>query len=117
MKVHVDNDYKIYYGAVEGDFKFRYNNHTNSFRNRYYEQDTELSKYIWKLKDLGKVFILKWSIAAYASTYRCRTRHCDLCKTEKNIIVRADQKYLLNKCTEFIPKCRHRNKLLLKNFK
>ena len=27
-EVHVDNDYKIYYGAVEGDFKFRYNNHT-----------------------------------------------------------------------------------------
>ena len=22
-EVHVDNDYKIYYGAVEGDFKFR----------------------------------------------------------------------------------------------
>ena len=116
-EVHIDNDCKIYYGAVEGDFKFRYNNHTNSFRNRYYEQDTELSKYIWKLKDLGKVFILKWSIAAYASTYRCGTRHCDLCKTEKNIIVRVDQKYLLNKCTEFILKCRHRNKLLLKNFK
>ena len=27
-EVYVDNDYKIYYGAVEGDFKFRYNNHT-----------------------------------------------------------------------------------------
>ena len=63
-EIHVENDYKIYYGAVEGEFKFRYNNHTKSFRNRYYEHDTELSKYIWKLKDLGKTFILKWSIAA-----------------------------------------------------
>ena len=25
-EVHVDNDYKIYSGEVEGDFKFRYNN-------------------------------------------------------------------------------------------
>ena len=116
-EVHVDNDYKIYYGAVEGDFKFRYNNHTNSFRNRYYEHATELSKYIWKLKDLGKAFILKWSIAAYASPYRCGTRRCDLCITEKYIIARADQKRLLNKRTEFISKCRHRNKFLLKNVK
>ena len=45
--------------------------------------------------------ILKWSIAAYASPYRCGPRHCDLCKTEKYIIARADQKYLLNKCAEF----------------
>ena len=73
-EVHADNDYKIYYGEVESDFKFRYNNHTNAFRNRYYEHDTELSKCIWKLKDLGKTFILKWSIAACASPYRCGTR-------------------------------------------
>ena len=116
-EVHVDNDYKIYYGAVEGDFKFRYNNHTNSFRNRYYEHATELSKHIWKLKDLEKTFVLKWSIAAYASPYRCGTRRCDLCITEKYIIARADQKRLLNKRTEFISKCRHRNKFLLRNVK
>ena len=102
-EVHVDNDYKIYYGIVEGDFKLRYNNHTNSLRNRYYEHATELSKYMWKLK----TFILKWSIAAYASPYRCGTRRCDLCITEKYIIARADQKHLLNKHTEFISKCRH----------
>ena len=58
-EIHVDNDYKIYNGAVEGDLKFQYNNHTNSFRNRYYEHATELSKYLWKLKDLGEAFILK----------------------------------------------------------
>ena len=98
-EVHVDNDYKIYYEATEGDFKFWYNNHTNFFRNRYYEHDTERSIYIWKLKDLGKAFILKWSIAAYASPYRCGTRRCDLCITEKYIIERADQKRLLNKRT------------------
>ena len=116
-EVHVDNNYKIYYDAVEGDFKFRYNNHTNSFRNRYYEHATELSEHIWKLKDLEKTFVLKWSIAAYASPYRCGTRRCDLCITEKYIIARADQKRLLNKRTEFISKCRHRNKFLLRNVK
>ena len=108
---------KICYGAVEGEFKFQYDNHTKCFRNRYYEHDIELSKYIWKLKDIGKTFTLKWNIAAYTSPYRCGTRRCDLCITEKYIIARADQEHLLNKHTQFISKCCHRNKFLLKNVK
>ena len=64
-----------------------------------------------------KTFILKWSIAAYASPYQCGTRRCDLSITEKYIIARADQERLLTKRTEFISKCRHRNKFLLKNVK
>ena len=119
-EIHVKNDYKIYCGAVEGAFKFRYNNLTKSFRNRYYEDDTELSKYIWKLKNIErswKNITLKWSIAAYASPHRCGTRLCDLCITEKYINARADQERLLNKRTEFISKCCHRNKFPLKNVK
>ena len=57
------------------------------------------------------------NIAACASPYRCGKRKCDLCLTEKYIIARADQKYLLNKRTEIISKCRHRNKYVLKNIK
>ena len=70
---------------------------------------------ICKLKDLGKAFLLKQSIAAYASHYRCGTRHYNLRITEKYIIGRADQQCLLNKRTEFISKCRHQNKFLLRN--
>ena len=54
---------------------------------------------------------------SYASPYRCGTRRCDLCITAKYITARADQRRLLNKRTEFISKCRHRNKFLLKNLK
>ena len=42
---------------------------------------------------------------------------CDLCLTEKMIIARSDPKKLLNKRTELICKCRHRNKFLLSNIK
>ena len=56
-EIHVENDYKIYYGAVEGEFKFRYNNHTKFFRNRYYERDTELSTYIRKLKSWKNIHL------------------------------------------------------------
>ena len=64
------------------EFKFQYNNNKKSFRNRYFEHDTEFSKYVWKLKDLGKTFILKWSIDTCTSPYRCGTKRCDLCIKE-----------------------------------
>ena len=45
-----NNTYKECYGALEGEFKSRYNNHTQSFRNKAHINDTELSKYVWTLK-------------------------------------------------------------------
>ena len=66
-EVEANNNKLTYYGASEGEFKSRYNNHTKSFRSRRYENDWELSKYIWKLKDSNTNYALKWSIASYAS--------------------------------------------------
>ena len=57
----------IYYGESDGEFKSRYNNHSNSFRHRYHEQDAELSNYIWKLQGNCINFNVKWSVAAYVS--------------------------------------------------
>ena len=116
-EVGANNGKRVYYGASEGEFKTRYNNHTKSFRSRRYCNESELSKYIWKLKDNNTNFILKWSIASFASPYKCGTRKCDLCLSEKVAIVRADPKFLLNKRTELVSKCRHRNKFLLHNMK
>ena len=109
--------YRIYYGTSEGEFKTRYNNHTKSFRNRQYVNETELSKYIWQLNDNRIDFHLKWEIAAFTSPYKCGTRRCDLCLIEKLFIVRADPLILLNKRTELISKCRHRNKFTLAKVK
>ena len=78
----------------------------NSFRNQDYENETELSKYIWQLKRNGTQANLKWSIAVYGTLYKCGTRRCDLCLTEKYIIARPNQNNLLNRRTEFISKCR-----------
>ena len=109
------NETHVYYGASDGEFKYRYKNHTNSFRNQDYENKTELSKHIWQLKRNRTEFNLKWNIAMCASPYRCGTRRCDLCLTENYIIARANQNNLLNRRTELISKCRHRNKYILKN--
>ena len=78
---------------------------------------TQLSKHMWKLQDKGINFKIKWSVAAYASTYRCGSRRYDLCLTEKYVIARANNKNLLNKRTELISKCRHKDKYILKNIK
>ena len=93
-EVETANTKSTYYGASEGEFKFRYNNHTKAFRLRKYENDTELSKHVWKLKDDNTPFTLTWSIESRAKPYRCRTRMCDLCTTEKVTIVRASPKGL-----------------------
>ena len=53
----------------EDEFKTRYNNRTMSFQNKGHEKKTELSKYVWELKDKGEDFNIKWSIAAKASPY------------------------------------------------
>ena len=114
-EVETTNGTRTYFGASEGEFKMRYNNHTKSFRNRKYANDTELSKYIWSLKDNNEEYNIKWSIASRASPYKCGTRRCDLCISEKVKIMRASPTNLLNKRSELISKCRHRNKHLLRN--
>ena len=88
------NETHVLYGASDREFKYRYNNHINSFWNQDYENS--------KLKCKGTEFNLKWSIAMYAAPYRCGTRGCDLCLIEKYIIARANQNNLLNNRNKLI---------------
>ena len=104
--VVTSNEFKEYFETTEGEFELRYNNHNVAFRHKKRVNDTELSKYLWKLKEGNADYNLQWSIKAYVSPYKCRTRKCDLCFTEKVIIVRSGPKKLLKKQTELVPKCR-----------
>ena len=65
--VSTNTTYKKYYGASEGEFKSRYNNHTESFRNVSRINDMELFKYLWTLKANGTDHHLNWSIKLYTS--------------------------------------------------
>ena len=49
-EVSTNTTYKEYYGTSLGEFKSRYNNHTQSIRNISRINDTELSNYLWTLK-------------------------------------------------------------------
>ena len=48
---------KKYFGIEETPFKDRFRNHTRDFRH-----STELSKYMWKLKDEKITASIKWNI-------------------------------------------------------
>ena len=105
-----------YLGISETPFKERFYNHTKAFKNRIYEKDTELSKLVWELKDKKEEYSISWEIAASASPLRCGKGRCDLCSTEKLLIIMAAPGSIINKRDEIVSKCRHRNKFTLKKF-
>ena len=111
--VTAENIEHMYHGSTEGEFKSRYNVHETSFRLRRYAKETRLSEFIWSLKDKNIPFTVKWSITARAHPYKCGTRRCDVCISEKTIIARSKHPKLLNKRSEIVSKCRHRNKFRL----
>ena len=108
---------KCYYVTYKNTFKERYNNHNCSFRNKSREKNTELSKYVWELKEKDITYFINWDIAMKLQNYVCGSRKCDLSICEKLHISRADPNVFLNKHDELVSKCRHRNKVTLKYFK
>ena len=105
---------KYYYGVTEGDFKTRWRNHKTSFTNANYKNVTELSHYIWELRDQHGIshddINISWGIEQRSSKYKCGTRRCDLCLSEKTIIAMAERSSLLNRRAEIVSTCRHRTK-------
>ena len=111
IDVHADNKVMKYYGSTV-DFKNRYSKHKSSFNKRP-QGHTTVSSYIWKLRDMKIDYEIKWSIKARGHTFSSGGRACDLCLTEKLVILTADQNSMLNKRDELLETCRHRRKHLL----
>ena len=84
-----------------------------SFRTQKYENNTNLSRYIWDLKNKGISYNIDWSILSYANTYNTINKTCNLCLLEKVYILRHDGAQLINKRNELMNRCRHRDKFLL----
>ena len=117
MENNVDDEKRFYIGITEHSFKKRFSNHKKSFNLKKYEKETELSKYIWKLKEDGKSPSIKWSIVKRVNSTPNKS-FCKLCLMEKLFIIKyLDDNNMLNKRSELISKCRHQNKTLLCNFK
>ena len=65
------------YVGLATNFKERYKNHTSSFRNHKKKKETELSKYIWTLKDANKPFSIKWRILRKCKPYNNISKKCN----------------------------------------
>ena len=107
-----NNTHETYVGLTENDFKTRYRNHTASFRNTTSRNSTELSKYVWSLKDNNINHVITWQIIARAKPYSSASKRCNLCLLEKFIIIREPHRCTLNKRNELVSCCRHRKKSL-----
>jgi len=111
--VKSNNRIETYIGLTENAFKTRYRNHTASFRNVKHRNATELSKYIWTLKDNNETYEIKWKVIKKAKSYSNAAKRCNLCLTEKYYILCKPDLCTLNKRNELASGCRHRNKYLL----
>ena len=95
-------------------WKLRYNNHTDTFRHSSKRIRTKLAGHIWRLKDEGLDFAIKWQFLATASTFKPSSKTCRLCLTEKFHIMHSRHDMAsLNKRKEFFSSCPHKEKLLL----
>jgi hypothetical protein len=106
---------ETYIGWTANTFKTRFGNHKSSFKNKKQANATELSKYVWQLKDSGKQYQMTWTIVCRASPYSNITKRCNLCVWEKYYITYRRDMASLNKRSELVSSCRHSSKFLLKN--
>ena len=105
---------ETYIGLCDTSFKLRYRTHVCSFRNERYKQATELSKYIWSLKDKNIVYNIKWRKVKHARSYSNSSKRCNLCLWEKYFIICQPEMSTLNNRSELMNTCRHSTKFLLK---
>ena len=86
---------ETYIGLCDTTFKLRYRNHVCSFKNERYKHATELSKYIWSLKDKGIPYNIKWRKVKQARSYSSISKRCNLCLWEKYFIICKPEMSLL----------------------
>ena len=102
-----------YIGLTENTFKKRWSGHCQSFKNEAYENSTELSKLIWRLKRDNTKYNITWQILTRSQPYRPGQRGCSLCLSEKLLILKNSGK-TINSRSELVSKCRHARKFLIR---
>ena len=103
---------KQYLGSTGNSFKQRHRNHKSSFNNINKRHLTELSNYIWNLKDNKKDFKIKWKILNRTRQKFYTKYGCKLCNLEKKEINKSNKNITLNKKSERQNICIHYQRLL-----
>ena len=79
-----------------------------------YKYDTKLSTEYWNLKMRQLNPQISWKIKGVSKSYNPTSKRCNLYLTEKLEILDNPDKNLLNKRSEIISQCRHKNRYGLK---
>ena len=112
-EIEIGNQVKNYIGCTEGEFKTRYNGHTDSFRNEKKKSSTTLSSIVWDNKK-NPCPKIQWSIVKKTRKYQPGSKMCDLCVSEKVFIIKAGKdRNNINRRNEIANLCVHRNKFKL----
>ena len=106
-------EFEFYTGLTEGTLKAWNYKYNFDFRHRDFEKRTNLSKYIWKLKDHFYDYSIKWKILSLAKSYNPASKSCNLCSKEKFYIIFKPEISTLNDNNEIFKKCKHRRKCLI----
>ena len=105
---------ETYTGLTSRTFKERFYEHRDNIKKRT-EKSTTLSTHVWRLKDDGKDFSLKWKIIGRGKPFNPINKKCNLCLKEKYFIIFRPEGASLNLRSELFSTCRHRGSQLLKN--
>jgi hypothetical protein len=101
-----------YIGSTGCTFKQRYGGHKYSFTHRKQHQSTELSKYVWAMKDKGEDPQISWKVLHNIRIPSNKPqRICSLCNLERMEISEAKRDRTLNRRTELTGACVHFRKL------
>ena len=106
---------KIYYGLSETAFKLRYANQKETLNNKKYQTDTELSFEYWNFISANKTSNISWESFGTQKPYNQNSKRCPPCFNEMLAIALHKDGNILNKRSEVISKCRHKNKYILAN--
>ena len=97
-----------YMGMTGNNLKTWYYNHLKSFKNKRYKDETELSKYIWKLKEKEVEHTITWKKLRNSNTCQRHSGLCNLCLMEKIEILLSKAKPSTQLNSRFeVSTCRH----------
>ena len=86
------------------------NNPTSSFRNPKHKHSTELSKYIWQLKQCNMEYSIRWKVFTKCKVCSNKTKRYNLSLQKEYVIIYYPKLSALNSRNELISTCRYRKK-------
>ena len=106
---------KEYVGQTKNTFKDRLAKHKNSFKYSEKRINSGLAGHVWSLKDRRMDYTVNYSLLHQSKMFRRGDRRCELCTTEKTCIAKQPPGEL-NKRSEVLNRCKHRDAHLLQNW-